>query len=241
MTALLPRRSILGVLVLALLGLLVPSAQPAHADAGAESRFVSLVNQERAARGLAAVQVAGDLTSVARRHSQRMADQSNLHHNPNLGGDVSGWQKVGENVGRGPGVDAIHQGFMGSPSHRDNILDADWVQVGVGVVERDGQLWVTEVFRLPAGQSQPAPEPEPEPEPEPAAPEPAPEPDRGPEDPADTSPPTPEPTADEPAEPVEQGPRHDVVDRPVPLDRGLLTLARLEAIEQGASISVALD
>ena len=251
MTALLHRHwAMTVVLVLALLGALVPGVQSAHADAGAESQFVSLVNQERAAQGLPAVEVASDLTAVARRHSQRMADDDNLHHNPNLGSDVSGWQKVGENVGRGPSAGAIHQGFMNSPSHRDNILDPDWTQVGIGVVVQDGQMWVTEVFRLPQGASSPEPAPEPEPEPAPE-PEPEPKPEPEPQPVSDTSS-SADGSADEEAttasddedvaeEPEQTGPRHEVVERPVSLDRGLLTLARLEATEQGSSISGALD
>ena len=248
MATLTHRRWITTMLVLALLGALIPGLQPAHADSGAESSFVSHINAERAAQGRSAVKVASDLTSVARRHSERMANSNNLHHNPNLGGDVSGWQKVGENVGRGPSVDAIHQGFMNSPSHKANILDSEWVEVGVGVVVRDGQLWVTEVFRLPQS-SAPAPEPEPELEPEPA-PEPKPEPAPEPEpaaDPSAEAAPASAPDQDAAAAAAEEeaaegtGPRHEVVEPPVGMDRGLLTLARLEAHEQGSTISLALD
>ena len=244
MAALTNRHWITTVLILALLGALVPGLQPAHADSGAESSFVSHINAERAAQGRSAVKVASDLTSVARRHSERMASSNNLHHNPNLGSEVSGWQKVGENVGRGPSVGAIHQGFMNSPSHRANILDSDWVEVGVGVVVRDGQMWVTEVFRLPTSTA-PEPKPEPKPEPEPT-PEPTPEPEPKPA--ASSSDDTQAAAASEPEDDAaaktaeeEAGPRHEVAEPPLGMDRGLLTLARLEAQEQGSTISLALD
>jgi hypothetical protein len=225
-------------LVLALLVTLLPSPAPAHAgvDGGAEGQFVARVNEARASAGLPALQVAGDLTAVARRHSERMASQQSLHHNPNLGSDVSGWQKVGENVGRGPSVGAIHDAFMASASHRANILGGDWTEVGVGVVVRDGELWVTQVFRLPAGSA-------PEPEPEPAAAAPAASAgedadgaaradeapssaDGAPEPAAEPAPaPEPEPRVTPP------GPRHEVTAPPLPLDRTRLKLARLEAAE----------
>jgi hypothetical protein len=223
-------------LALALLVTLLPAPAPAHAavDGGAEGQFVSRLNQARAAAGLPALQVAGDLTAVARRHSERMAGQQSLHHNPNLGSDVSGWQKVGENVGRGPSVGAIHDAFIGSPAHRANILGGDWTEVGVGVVVRDGELWVTQVFRLPSGS---APEPEPEPAPEPttepegggssagsAAEAPAAD-DAG----APAAAPEPEPEPEPRVTPP--GPRHEVTAPPLPLDRTRLTLARLEAAE----------
>ena len=148
--ALLPRRrgtAAVAALLALLVTLLVPTA--ARADAGAEAAFVQRVNQERAAQGLAPLAVADDLVAVARRHSGRMADAADLHHNPALASEVTGWQKVGENVGRGPSVDPIHAAFMASPGHRQNILDGDWTELGVGVVVRDGTVWVTQVFREP--------------------------------------------------------------------------------------------
>lgn len=189
----------LALLLSVLLTVLVPAT--ARADAGAEGAFVAAVNAERAAAGLPALSVAGDLVAVARAHSARMADSGNLHHNPNLGSDVSGWQRVGENVGKGPDVGAIHEAFMASPGHRTNILDGTWTEVGIGVVVRDGRVWVTQVFRqpmaaaAPAAAPAPAPEPEPEPAPEPAPAAPAPAAEQAPA-PADDAPaekPAPEP------------------------------------------------
>lgn len=186
MSATATRRPAALVVLLAslLVGLTLPTT-PAHAavDAGAESQFVAAVNQARSAQGLPSLQVAGDLTSVARQHSARMADGDNLHHNPNLGSQVTNWQKVGENVGTGPSVDSIHSAFMNSASHRANILGSDWTQVGVGVEVRGDTIWVTQVFRQPQGASQPAPEPESTP-----APQPAPEPESEPQSASDDAP-----------------------------------------------------
>ena len=161
-----PAAALVVLLVSLLAGLVTPVTAHAAVDGSAERQFVAAINQERAARGLPALQVASDLTAVARRHSARMASSGNLHHNPNLGSDVGNWQKVGENVGVGPSVSAIHRAFMDSASHRANILGSDWVQVGVGVEVRGDTIWVTEVFRLPMGSSQPAPKPETTQEPE---------------------------------------------------------------------------
>lgn len=158
-------------LVASFLAMLVPTSAEAAVDGSAESQFVALLNQERAARGLPKLAVASDLVSVARKHSARMASSGELYHNPNLGSDVSGWQKVGENVGRGPSVSTIHDAFMNSSGHRANILDGDWTEVGVGVEVVDGRVWVTEVFRQP--QSAPAEEPKEAPKKQ-AAPAPAP-------------------------------------------------------------------
>jgi hypothetical protein len=157
---------------------LVPlRATPARADSAAAS-LTAWVNQERASAGLPALSVASDLVDVATRHSQRMASSGRLYHNPNLGSEVSGWERVTENVGRGPDARPIHDAFMASSTHAANILDGGVTQVGVGVVWVDGTLWVTQVFRRPTQSSPPPPAPGPETEPEPAltAPTPAPPP-----------------------------------------------------------------
>jgi hypothetical protein len=153
------------VLIVGLLAGLLATPGVAAVDVGAEQAFLSLVNRERAAHDLDPLSLAGDLVEVARRHSGRMADATDLHHNPNLGTDVTGWQKVGENVGRGPSVETIHDALMNSPGHRANLLDPAYTQVGLGVEERDGRLWLTQVFRQPLAAPAPAPAP--------AAPEPA--------------------------------------------------------------------
>ena len=115
-----------------------------------ESQFIAKMNAAREANGLAPYTVASDLTSIAREHSNAMASQGRLYHNPNLTSQVQNWQAVGENVGDGPTVDDIHSAFMHSPEHRANILDHDYTQVGVGVtVDSSGQIWVTEDFREP--------------------------------------------------------------------------------------------
>ena len=144
----------------------------------AEHGFVGRIGDERAAAGLAGYAVAADLVEVARRHAEEMRRQQRLHHNPSLGEDVQGWQAVGENVGVGPTVEAIHQKFMESPSHRDNILSGRFTEVGVGVVVDGDDLWVVQVFRLPQSSSGPPPEPAPAAPPAesspPAEPDPAP-------------------------------------------------------------------
>lgn len=137
---------LVGCLVLAL-GAPRPAA--AAGDPSAEARLVAATDHARAAAGLPGLAVAADLTRVARDHSVRMADQGRLAHNPQIGAQVSGWQRVGENVGRGPSTEAVHDQFMGSATHRAVILDPGFTEIGVGVEVRDGLLWVSQVFRQP--------------------------------------------------------------------------------------------
>ena len=167
-------------LVVAVLG-----AGPTRAQAAdLEATSVNLVAGERRAAGLAPLSVEPDLVAVARRHSATMAAQNRLFHNPALAQDVAGWVSVGENVGKGAGVDAVHAALMASSTHRAEILKAVFTDVGVGVVQADGVLWVTQVFRqrasAPVVAASPAPVPVPTdipvPSPPVAAPAPSPAP-----------------------------------------------------------------
>jgi hypothetical protein len=237
--------------LLSLLTVLVVTPARAEVDANAEARFVALLNQERQARGLGALTVSRDLVAVARDHSHTMGSSNDLHHNPSLGKEVSGWTRLGENVGKGPGVSSIHAAFMASPGHRDNILDPRWTQVGVGVHVIDGRIWVTEVFRTPA--SAPAPAPAPDPEPEPSASEttdPAPAPTAAPAPkttsaaaPAPRAAPAPAPApapAAAPETPTEER-TEEPADVPLSMDRLTVTLAQVEAGEQDVPIASLLD
>jgi hypothetical protein len=212
------RSSLVASLVVALLiTALPPTTVVAHADSGTEAAFVAAVNRERAAAGLGALSVAGDLTSVARSHSRVMANGTDLHHNPDLGREVSGWKKVGENVGRGPSVDAIHAALMASPGHKRNIVDPAWTQLGMGVVVEDGRIWVTQVFRAPSGAT--------------TAPAPA-----AASAPAAAPGPTVEPEAEAEASPPPEPEPREVIETPIALDRITLTLAKLEAAERSTTL-----
>lgn len=162
------RRGLVGVALVAVLTTLVAVA-PAVASADDAAAFTQRIGQERAAAGLGGLRVAGDLADVATRHAQRMASEGRLYHNPSLTSEVSGWQRLTENVGTGPAVGEVHDAFMASSSHRANILDGRVTEVGVGVAWSDGRLWVSQVFRLPDGSTTPpAPTAEPTPGPDPA-------------------------------------------------------------------------
>jgi hypothetical protein len=147
------------------------SVAPDARDGPSESDFVARVNAARSAAGLGAVAVRNDLVDVARRHSTDMATQRRLYHNPSLASEVTGWQRVGENVGTGSDVASVHDAFMHSQVHRDEILSPYFTEIGVGVVWDGSTLWVTEVFRQPSSSgaaAAPAPTPKPAPAPAPA-------------------------------------------------------------------------
>jgi len=114
-----------------------------------EAQFLALINQDRAANGLSALEWTPQLVVVARNQSARQAAAGTIFHNPNLATEVTGnWIVLGENVGMGGTVQALHDAFMNSPHHRENIL-GDYDKAGIGIVMggSDGAtIFVTEVF-----------------------------------------------------------------------------------------------
>ena len=76
-----------------------------------------------------------------------MADAGALSHS-NLKPLLGPFSIVGENIGRGyPEPPGIHAAWMGSGSHRDNILKPAYTQVGIAVwIDASGQPWVSQVF-----------------------------------------------------------------------------------------------
>jgi hypothetical protein len=156
----------------------------------AGQNLTAMTNADRVSRGLRALSTAGDLQSLAQQRSDQMARSGVLAHTVNLGSKVSGWQRLGENVGRGPTLQDIETAFMNSPEHRQNILDPAYTQLGVGVTF-DGvkYFWVAVIFRQPSGAAAAAPAPAPVPKVA-AAPKPAPKPAPRPAATTTTRPPT---------------------------------------------------
>jgi uncharacterized protein YkwD len=138
------------------LGLSAASPAPAEASSSsdaarrAELEFLSLVNIERAKHGVGALAERTDIRTVARTWSATMADRNRLGHNPDYSRQITGWQRVSENVGVGPSVAGLHRAFMESDGHRRNVLDDRVTEVGVGVVIAGGRIWVTLNFRRPS-------------------------------------------------------------------------------------------
>lgn len=139
------------LLVVLTLAVLLPAgpapADVAHTDGDLEHSAVTAINAVRSQQGLDPLTASPGLTDVARRHSEAMAASRVLHHDPAVGRVVEDWRRLGENVGRGSGVTALHTAFMASPTHAANVLAEHYDEVGVGVVVVDGEVWMTQVFR----------------------------------------------------------------------------------------------
>lgn len=140
----------LGIL---LAGTIAPPARALAPDR--EVRFLEMINDTRASRGLGKLRNDAELQRVADAWTRRMAGAGKLSHNPNLAAEYHGtWRKLGENVGRGAGVEDIQRAFEASPGHMKNIVDPDFDAVAVAVVEVGDTIYVTEQFRS-SGQPPP--------------------------------------------------------------------------------------
>ena len=152
------RKAVTGVaVVMTVLSSWLIAAAPAGAtaDAGAEADFVARTNALRASHGLPTLIVNGTLVAKARSWAEHMAAVNAISHSNLSDGAPSEWTRLGENVGRGPSVDAIHNALVASPEHYQNLTDPGFRYVGVGVVNANGTYYVSEVFMESA--SQPAP------------------------------------------------------------------------------------
>jgi uncharacterized protein YkwD len=130
----------------------------AGADSATEGDFLSLINSSRANAGLAPLKSNGGLASYADSHTAAMIEAGEIFHSSSsqLGGaGGSGWDKMGENVGRGQSPGSLHDAFMASSGHKKNIL-GDYNYVGIGTGSRDGYLYVTVVFMKKGATSAPA-------------------------------------------------------------------------------------
>jgi len=117
-----------------------------------EDRMRDLVNQVRSGRGVRSLPDNDGLRWMARRQAQAMSAAGYIFHTPNLQGAADAqampWLSLGENVGKGPSVEAVHQAFLSSPGHLSNVVNPTFDAVGVGATADASQqaLYFTQSF-----------------------------------------------------------------------------------------------
>jgi len=112
-----------------------------------ERQVVTLVNQKRAAAGLKSLTLNATLSNGARMKSQDMQKSRYFNHtSPNYGSPFDmmrslgiSYRSAGENIAMGySSAEAVVNAWMNSPSHRANIMNASYTQIGVGYVSNGG-------------------------------------------------------------------------------------------------------
>lgn len=142
---------------------LVPGAIDPCMKAEDESRLIGemldLVNQERSRRNLSILRRNDTLDRIAEFYACRLIDGGFFaHEDPHdssridtRAGDFGyAFQKIGENLGaRQYSVEQVMREWMKSPGHRENILDPDFIEIGLAVRlgGTHGVYWVQEFGR----------------------------------------------------------------------------------------------
>ncbi len=132
----------------------VIAAQAQAGPSQREQQLLDLVNHEREKAGLQKLAWNDRLAQAALAHSRLLAENRDLSHQfpgePPLqeraGSTGLRFNSVAENVAEAPAVDVAHSALMQSPGHRANILHPDYNAVGISIVERDKELYVTQDF-----------------------------------------------------------------------------------------------
>ncbi|MEV7088158.1 CAP domain-containing protein [Streptomyces sp. NPDC093085] len=125
-----------------------------QAPTSAAAAVLSLVNQERAKVGCAALKADASLNALAQAFSDDMAARGFFDHTDPDGNTP--WDRAakagvknlgGENIARGQATaEAVMDSWMNSEGHRANILNCDYTRLGVGVHTGSGGPWWTQNF-----------------------------------------------------------------------------------------------
>jgi uncharacterized protein YkwD len=121
-----------------------------------ERQLFDSLNHERVWQSLPPLQWDEALFKAARQHALRMSNLNMLEHQlpsePNLTDRLAEagarFGVIAENIAIGPNARTIHTGWMGSPGHRQNILDPRLTSVGIAAVRGTGGLFAVEDFAL---------------------------------------------------------------------------------------------
>jgi len=127
-----------------------------------ELRLFALLNEERAAAGLAPYVLDSGLARVARTRSQQLIDQNYFGHTDPYGYSMyvellahfgyTSYAWAGENLAMNnyalsESPERATKSLMNSPTHRANILATDFFRVGIGeITDASGRHYFTMIF-----------------------------------------------------------------------------------------------
>lgn len=135
-----------------------PPSPPVSTIGGAAGVQLSLMNQDRAANGVASLAWSASLARVAQYRAQDMLNRNYFSHYDPSTGQLAfvelfhlwgiSYTTAGENIAwsTDPSMAAINTMFMNSPEHRANILNGAYHRAGVGVASNGVKAMVVEVF-----------------------------------------------------------------------------------------------
>ena len=134
-----------------------PSAPVSSLPSADEKFLLDAANRERAAEGLQPLRWDNALAEAARQHAEVMASQNLLLHqclneaplDQRAAQAGAKFSTIAENIAVGPNAQRIHDGWMHSPGHRQNILNANILAVGIATTRTSGGLFAVQDFSRP--------------------------------------------------------------------------------------------
>ena len=133
-------RKVVATVVAAVVALLLVACTPDEA-----THFTQL-NEYRTSQGVPTLNWEEAAYAKAHSWSEHMASQNKLSHSILSQGVPAGWTALGENVAMGPTMDSAMDALKKSAPHRANMLNPKFKRAAIGVVQRNGYFWITEVF-----------------------------------------------------------------------------------------------
>lgn len=137
-----------------------PDSRPSTEENTFEKQVFSLVNQEREKQGLQPLAWNETLAQVARNHSKDMHDRNYMAHtNPDglspfdrITNYGVAYTRAAENIAAGQKTpEAVMESWMNSAGHRENILNPNLTEIGVGFYQGNNgyQFYWTQCFITP--------------------------------------------------------------------------------------------
>ncbi|MBN2717356.1 MAG: hypothetical protein JXX14_16000 [Deltaproteobacteria bacterium] len=113
-----------------------------------------LLNRIRQNMGLSPLKRDTRLDGVARKHCEDMVASSTFGHFSTRSGKLSDRLQAqglyprlsAENIGLSSSMMRVHHNLMQSPSHKIKVLTPEFTHLGLGIVSRNGQTMVTQIF-----------------------------------------------------------------------------------------------
>ena len=120
-----------------------------------EQQVLTLTNQERAKAGLSPLAADAPLMASARAKSSDMSTNNYFSHNsPTLGSPFDqmkargiNYRAAAENIAMGQRTaQEVVTGWMNSPGHRENIMNANYTHIGIGY-DANGHYWTQQFIQ----------------------------------------------------------------------------------------------
>ena len=117
-----------------------------------EQEFLDLINANREANGLQALEIDSEVQNVARLKAEDLVQNNYFAHNSETYGDIQNmlttfgvsYSSAGENIAGNSSLSKAVEAWMGSENHKINSLSENFNYTGISIAEREtyGKIFV---------------------------------------------------------------------------------------------------